>query len=53
MDGKRVARVKIERVRPAPGDRSADGAAGALAPDESQPVKAAKSLPSNSSADPR
>jgi putative hemolysin len=47
MDGKRVARVKVQRVRPAPGDRTAEGAAAAPAPDEPQPVKAAKSSPSH------
>jgi putative hemolysin len=52
MDGKRVARVKVQRARPA-GDRSAEGAVAAPAPDEPQPVKAAKSSRSNPSADTR
>jgi CBS domain containing-hemolysin-like protein len=53
MDGKRVARVKIERVRPAPGDRSGDEAAGAPATEEPQGVKAAKSSRSDPSPDTR
>jgi CBS domain containing-hemolysin-like protein len=50
MDGRRVARVKIQRARPVAGDR-AEGAAAA--PDESQSVKAVKSSPGNSSPDTR
>jgi putative hemolysin len=53
MDGKRVARVKVQRGRPAAGDRPAEAAAAAPAPNESQSVKAARSSQSNSSADPR
>jgi len=53
MDGKRVARVKVQRARPAPGDRSADGAAAAAASDEPESVKAAKSSSTNPSADTR
>jgi CBS domain containing-hemolysin-like protein len=51
MDGKRVARVKVQRARPPAGDRPSD--ASPPAPDESQHVRAAKSSPSNSSADRR
>ena len=53
MDGKRVARVKVQRARPAPGDRSADGAAAAPALDEPESVKTAKSSSTNPSADTR
>jgi len=50
MDGKRVARVKVERVRPA----APEPATAPVAPGgEQQPVKTAKSLPSNRSADSR
>src|SRR6202049_5187298 len=42
VDGKRVARVKIQRGRPVTSDRT-DGAAPAPASDEPQSVKAAKS----------
>src|SRR6266403_2276757 len=53
MDDRRVARVKIQRARPAPGDRSAEAAAPASASDDSQSVKAARSSRANSSADTR
>jgi CBS domain containing-hemolysin-like protein len=49
MDGKRVARVKVQRARPAPGDRPAEGSTGAPASDEPHSVKATKSSPSNPS----
>ena len=50
MDGKRVARVKVQRVRPAaPGPVTPPVAPG----EGQQPVKAAKSSPSNRSADSR
>ncbi len=52
VDGRRVARVKIQRARPAPGDRSVDGAAPAPTSDEPQSARAAKSQ-ANSSADTR
>jgi len=51
MDGKRVARVKVQRARPSAGDRPAE--ASPPAPDESQALRVAKSSPSNSSADRR
>jgi CBS domain containing-hemolysin-like protein len=51
MDGKRVARVKVQRARPAAGDRAAEGAAPLS--DEPQSVRAAKSSESNPSADTR
>jgi putative hemolysin len=53
MDGKRVARVKVQRARPAAGDRPAEAAATAAAPDESQSVKAAKASQANPSVDTR
>lgn len=53
MDGKRVARVKIERARPAAGDRSSAGVTATPPPDEPQSVKATKSSQSHPSADPR
>jgi putative hemolysin len=53
MDGKRVARVKVQRARPAPEDRSAEAAASVGAPDEPQSVRAARSSQSDSSADTR
>ncbi len=50
MDGKRVARVKVQRVRPA----APESATPPVAPgQEQQPVKTAKSSPSNRSADSR
>jgi putative hemolysin len=51
MDGKRVARVKVQRSRPAAS--SADGATQVAASDEPQSVKAAKASPSNPHADTR
>ena len=51
MDGRRVARVKIERARPVTSDRTEE--APAPAADETQSVKAAKSSQGNSSADTR
>ena len=53
MDGKRVARVKVQLALPAAGDRSAEGVAATPAPSEPQPVKAAKSSQPNPSADTR
>jgi putative hemolysin len=53
MDGKRVARVKVQLALPAAGDRSAEGVATTPAPNEPQPVKAAKSSQPNPSADTR
>src|SRR5467141_4474686 len=53
MDGKRVARVKVQRALPPAGDRSAEGVAPTPAPHEPQPVKAAKSSQPNPSADTR
>ena len=53
MDGKRVARVKVQRARPVADDRPAEPAAAAPAPDQSPSVRAAGSSQSNSSADPR
>lgn len=53
MDGKRVARVKVQRARPAAGDRPAEAAATEAAPDESQSIKAAKASQANPSADTR
>ena len=53
MDGKRVARVKVQLALPAAGDRSAEGVAATPAPNEPQPVKAAKSSQPNPSADTR
>ena len=53
MDGKRVARVKIERARTAIADRSTEGTAVTSAPEEPQPVKAVKSSRTNSPADNR
>jgi CBS domain containing-hemolysin-like protein len=52
VDGRRVARVKIQRARPAPGDRSVDGVAPAPTSGEPQSARAAKSQ-ANSSADTR
>jgi CBS domain containing-hemolysin-like protein len=52
MDGRRVARVKIQRGRPLAGDPTDDGAP-APASDEGQAVKAARSSQGNSSADRR
>jgi CBS domain containing-hemolysin-like protein len=52
MDGRRVARVKIQRARPVTSDR-AEEAAPAPASDEPQSVRAAKSSQGNSSADTR
>jgi putative hemolysin len=51
MDGKRVARVKVQRARTPAGDRPAEGTAPP--PDEHPSVRAAKSSQSNSSADRR
>jgi putative hemolysin len=55
MDGKRVARVKIQRARPATSDRPVETAAAASATtDEAQSVKAvARASQSNPSADRR
>ena len=53
MDGRRVARVKVQRSRPATGDHSSEGSAPAVATNEPQPVKATKLSPSNPSADTR
>ena len=53
MDGKRVARVKVQRALPALGDRPAEGLAATPVPEEPQPVKATKSSRSNPSADSR
>jgi CBS domain containing-hemolysin-like protein len=52
MDGKRVARVKVQRARPATGDRPADGDA-APASDDSQAIKAPRSSRSDRSVDTR
>jgi CBS domain containing-hemolysin-like protein len=52
MDGRRVARVKIQRARPVTSDRMEDGGP-APGSDEPQSVKAAKSARANSSADSR
>jgi CBS domain containing-hemolysin-like protein len=54
MDGRRVARVKIQRARPVTADR-AEGATTvpSPAPDEPQSVRAAKSSQANSSAETR
>jgi CBS domain containing-hemolysin-like protein len=52
MDGRRVARVKIQRGRPVTADRT-ENTAAAPAPDEPQSVKAAKSSQANASADTR
>jgi CBS domain containing-hemolysin-like protein len=52
MDGRRVARVKIQRARPLTSDRAED-AAPAPVSDEAQSVKAAKSAQANTSADTR
>jgi len=51
MDGKRVARVKVQRARPPVADRPADASPPAL--DEPQSVRAAKSSQSDPSADSR
>jgi CBS domain containing-hemolysin-like protein len=53
MDGRRVARVKVQRARPAAVDHPADGAASAPASDEPQSVRSAKSSESSRSADTR
>jgi CBS domain containing-hemolysin-like protein len=53
MDGRRVARVKVQRARPAATYRSAEGAAAAPATEDAQSVKAAKSSPSHPAADTR
>jgi putative hemolysin len=53
MDGKRVARVKVQRARPATSDRPAEAAASATAPDESPSVKIARASQSNPSVDSR
>lgn len=47
MDGKRVARVKIQRAHPATEERDAQHSA----PDESQSIRAAKSSPSHRATD--
>jgi putative hemolysin len=52
MDGRRVARVKIQRGRPVTTDRTEDAGA-APAPDEPQSIKAAKSSQAKASADTR
>jgi CBS domain containing-hemolysin-like protein len=53
MDGRRVARVKVQRALPVSTSQPAEGAAAAHASDEPQSVKAAKSSPSHPAADPR
>jgi CBS domain containing-hemolysin-like protein len=53
MDGRRVARVKVQRARSAAADHPADGAASAPASDEPQSVRSAKSSESSRSADSR
>jgi CBS domain containing-hemolysin-like protein len=52
MDGRRVARVKVQRASPVSADHSAEGAAAAHSSDQPQSVKAAKS-PSHPAADSR
>src|SRR6267154_3334858 len=49
MDGKRVARVKVQRARPAADDSAAQSAT----PEDSPAVRAAKSSPSHRAADTR
>jgi len=51
VDGKRVARVKVQRARPPAADRPAE--VSPPASDEPQSVRAAKSSQSNPSADSR
>ena len=53
MDGKRVARVKVQRARPASDDHPADPTPPVSPPDEAQSVRAARSSQSNSPADTR
>jgi putative hemolysin len=53
MDGRRVARVKIQRARPVTADRPEAATATTPAEDEPHSVKAARSSQGNSSADTR
>ena len=53
MDGRRVARVKVQRALPLPPDQPADSSTAAPAAEEPQSVKAAKSSPSRPAADSR